>query len=148
MGITFGSVQVPQLVQAPQFRDDKTTFIDGMMTMVANGNVKSQFGGAIHLYVANTSMVLESFVNADADMVIVPQEGALKILTEFAPSAISESGNNPKDLLQILIDSGFTLFNLHNKKETLEETSSEELLSIYASPKQKSHTNLFCIKQV
>ena len=60
-----------------------TNFISGLVTMAGNGDLATQSGVAIHMYVANTSMVDEFFYNADGEMLIVPQQGSLHILTEM-----------------------------------------------------------------
>ena len=57
-------------------------FIDGLCTMAGNGDPAAGHGVAAHLYVANRSMT-RVFYNADAEMLIVPQQGALAIDTEF-----------------------------------------------------------------
>ena len=62
--------------------DQPTDFIDGMMTMAGNGDVATQVGMAAHVYVANVSMQ-RFFYNADGELLIVPQEGALTIRTEL-----------------------------------------------------------------
>ncbi len=36
----------------------------------------------IHLYVANASMASRYFYNADGEMLMLPQQGALRIATE------------------------------------------------------------------
>jgi len=59
-----------------------TDFIDGLATYAGNGDVATQSGVAIHLYAANQSMT-RAFFNADGEMLIVPQDGALKITTEM-----------------------------------------------------------------
>ena len=58
-------------------------FIDGMITYGGNGDVGSGVGVGIHGYVATASMVDRAFLNADGEMLIVPQEGALRIVTEL-----------------------------------------------------------------
>jgi homogentisate 1,2-dioxygenase len=62
---------------------DPLDFIDGVRTIVVNGSVDSQTGMAAHLYLANRSMDRRAFVNADAEMLIVPQQGELTITTEL-----------------------------------------------------------------
>lgn len=42
-----------------------------------------QNGLGIHLYICNASMEKEAFYNSDGDLLIVPQEGAILIKTEF-----------------------------------------------------------------
>jgi homogentisate 1,2-dioxygenase len=59
------------------------TFIDGIRTMTTAGDVQSQSGMAAHVYVANAQMVDEHFFNADGELLIVPEEGRLRVLTEM-----------------------------------------------------------------
>jgi homogentisate 1,2-dioxygenase len=59
-----------------------TDFIDGVRTVIVNGDPEAQSGMAAHLVVANISMQ-RAFVNADAEMLLVPQQGALTLTTEL-----------------------------------------------------------------
>lgn len=63
--------------------DKPTTFIEGIATMAGNGDLTTHSGSAIHVYAANTSMTSTFFYNADGEMLIVPQLGSLRILTEM-----------------------------------------------------------------
>jgi homogentisate 1,2-dioxygenase len=58
-------------------------FVDGLRTIVVNGDPEAQTGMAAHLYLANRSMSARAFVNADGEMLIVPQAGSLHITTEL-----------------------------------------------------------------
>ena len=58
-------------------------FIDGLNTIAGNGDPALHAGIAIHVYVSNRSMSGRAFFNADAEMLIVPQDGALSIVTEL-----------------------------------------------------------------
>ena len=60
-----------------------TDFIDGLYTMAGNGSAAGQSGVAVHVYAANRSMDGRFFYNADAEMLIVPQQGRLRIATEL-----------------------------------------------------------------
>lgn len=60
-----------------------TTFVQGMVTMAGNGDFHTHSGVAIHMYGANTSMKNEFFYNADGEMLIVLQQGALRFCTEM-----------------------------------------------------------------
>jgi homogentisate 1,2-dioxygenase len=62
---------------------EPTDFVDGLRTLVANGDADAQTGMAAHVYVANKSMVQRACVNADGEMLIVPQQGRLLITTEM-----------------------------------------------------------------
>ena len=63
--------------------DPSIDFIDGVVTYGGNGDVATGAGIAVHLYAANSSMSRRAFQNADGEMLIVPQQGALTIVTEF-----------------------------------------------------------------
>ncbi len=68
----------------PQAMPKKATdFVDGLMSFCGNGSIDAVEGLNIHLYVSNTSMNGRYFYNADAEMMIVPQHGALEIFTEM-----------------------------------------------------------------
>jgi len=59
-----------------------TDFIDGLITVAGNGDTSSVRGCAVHLYAANKNMDGRYFYNADGEMLIVPEQGALTISTE------------------------------------------------------------------
>lgn len=63
--------------------DGPTDFVDGLRTIVANGDPDAQIGMAAHLYLVNRSMDKRAFVNADGEMLLVPQQGAITITTEL-----------------------------------------------------------------
>ena len=58
-------------------------FVDGMVTMLANRDPSDLEGVAVHLYRATRSMVRRVFVDADGELLIIPQSGTLLIATEF-----------------------------------------------------------------
>ncbi|MBA3478472.1 MAG: homogentisate 1,2-dioxygenase [Lautropia sp.] len=58
-------------------------FIDGLFTMAGNGDPHAQCGCGIHLYVANRSMTDRYFYDADGELLIVPQQGRLRLATEL-----------------------------------------------------------------
>ncbi len=58
-------------------------FIDGLITYAGNGDVGTQTGVAIHLFAVTAPMRNRALMNADAEMLIVPQHGALTIVTEL-----------------------------------------------------------------
>ncbi|GAB2901253.1 homogentisate 1,2-dioxygenase [Paralcaligenes sp. KSB-10] len=62
---------------------EPTDFIHGIRTWAGNGNPDDHTGVSINLYVANRSMQDSYFYNADAEMLIVPQEGRLRLATEL-----------------------------------------------------------------
>ncbi len=58
-------------------------FVDGIRTLVANGDADSQTGMAAHIYVANRSMDQRALVNADGEMLLIPQQGRMVVTTEL-----------------------------------------------------------------
>ena len=59
------------------------SFVEGVRTMTTAGDAGSQAGMGAHLYFATRSMQDEYFYNADAEMLVVPQQGSLRFATEF-----------------------------------------------------------------
>ena len=60
-----------------------TDFVDGLFTMAGNGYPAAHSGVAIHLYAANKSMQDRFFYDADGELLVVPQQGRLRIATEL-----------------------------------------------------------------
>ncbi len=60
-----------------------TDLIDGMTTMLANRDPADLEGVAIHLYAASRDMTDRVFMNADGELLFVPQAGQLELLTEL-----------------------------------------------------------------
>ena len=58
-------------------------FIDGLLTMAGNGGAAPQSGIGIHVYAANRSMQKRFFYDADGELLIVPQQGRLRLATEL-----------------------------------------------------------------
>ncbi len=67
----------------PKDLPEGTDFVDGMVTMLANRDPADLEGVAVHLYRASKSMTNRVFVDADGEMLIIPQQGALRIVTEL-----------------------------------------------------------------
>ena len=60
-----------------------TDFVEGIVTLGGNGDVATQVGMAVHIYAANRSMTDRCFYNADGEMLIVPQQGRARFVTEL-----------------------------------------------------------------
>lgn len=60
-----------------------TDFVDGLTSMAGSGDPAAQSGVAVHVYRANRSMTDRYFSNADGEMMLVPQQGALLLATEL-----------------------------------------------------------------
>lgn len=63
-------------------------FIDGLTTLMGAGD-GSTAGLAIHHYTANISMETRYFYNADGEMLFVPQQGRLRLLSELGIMDVS-----------------------------------------------------------
>ncbi len=63
--------------------EDATDFIDGLYAMVSNSSLQHHQGGTIYHYACNQSMQQRYFYNADGELLIIPQQGALSLRTEF-----------------------------------------------------------------
>ncbi|NNJ13792.1 homogentisate 1,2-dioxygenase [Pseudomonas putida CSV86] len=61
---------------------EPTDFIDGWVTMAANSAGDKPAGVSIHIYRANRSME-RVFFNADGELLLVPQLGRLRLVTEL-----------------------------------------------------------------
>ncbi len=99
-------------------------FVSGMTTMAANGTVLGREGLGIHCYLANRSMESRFLVNADGEMLIVPQSGRLRLRTEFgvleiAPNEIAVIPRGVKFSVELL-DGAARGFVAENYGVTLE----------------------------
>ena len=62
---------------------EPTTFLDSIRTITTCGDVSTLAGMSAHLYCATKSMQREYFFNADGELLFVPQQGQLRLWTEF-----------------------------------------------------------------
>lgn len=67
----------------PPMPDAPTDFVAGLTTMGGNGGPQAQTGCGIHLYAANRSMEGRFFYDADGELLIVPQQGRMRLFTEL-----------------------------------------------------------------
>jgi homogentisate 1,2-dioxygenase len=66
-----------------------TDFIDGLYTVAGNGDVRTRNGIAVHLYAANEDMIDRYFVNADGELLFVPELSTIVLHTELGPLRVS-----------------------------------------------------------
>ena len=66
-----------------------TDFIAGMTTMSSAGDVRQHLGMAASLYACNMSMENRVLLNADAEMLIVPEQGAITLFTEMGKMRVA-----------------------------------------------------------
>jgi homogentisate 1,2-dioxygenase len=64
-------------------------FVDGLVTMMVNRPPDELTGVTIHLYRASRSMTDRVFVDADGELLIIPQAGTLRIFTELGRMDVS-----------------------------------------------------------
>ena len=60
-----------------------TDWVEGLVTYAGTGDADADAGVGIHLYAANRSMTDRVFYSADGELLIVPQQGAHRFVTEF-----------------------------------------------------------------
>ena len=97
-------------------------FIDGLITLGGNGDPSMQEGMATHVYAITASMKDRFFYNADGEMLIVPQEGGLRLCTECGILEI-----RPKEIA--LIPRGIKI-----RVELLEEHARGYICENYGQP--------------
>ncbi len=62
--------------------EEPRDFVEGLVTIAANGDAHMQAGIGIHVYLANRSMEDRFFYDADGQLLLVPQQGRLVLHTE------------------------------------------------------------------
>jgi homogentisate 1,2-dioxygenase len=73
----------------PAIPDAPTDFVDGLTTIAGGGDAALQLGAAVHVYCANRSMQQRYFASVDGEMMLVPQQGELRIATELGVLAVA-----------------------------------------------------------
>jgi homogentisate 1,2-dioxygenase len=68
---------------APAYPVGEVDFVDGLLTFGGNGDVLTRTGIGIHWYRATASMTDKYFVDADGELLVVPQDGRLHVATEL-----------------------------------------------------------------
>jgi homogentisate 1,2-dioxygenase len=68
---------------------EPTDFVQGLITMAGNGSEASVRGCAAHVYAMNQPMGNKIFYDADGELLLVPQEGALTVRTEMGVLAVA-----------------------------------------------------------
>lgn len=68
--------------------DEPADFVDGLVTVAANGDAHAQIGIGIHIYRANSPMDGRFFYNSDGELLIVPEQGGLILHTECGVLAV------------------------------------------------------------
>ena len=66
----------------------RTHFVDGIRTITTAGDAASHAGMASHIYLATESMDDQYFFDADGELMFVPQQGGIRVVTEMGAIAI------------------------------------------------------------
>ena len=66
-----------------------TDFIEGLATLATAGDARAQHGVSVHVYAINRSMAARVLHDADGELLLVPQEGALALATELGRLEVS-----------------------------------------------------------
>jgi len=90
----------------------KKNFIEGFIAMAGAGGPALKDGLSILFYACNANMEKEAFYSSDGDMLIVPQEGALLVKTEFGRMRIE-----PLEICVVHVVSNFLLILLMESHE-------------------------------
>src|SRR6184192_2287288 len=93
----------------PPLPREPTDFIAALATLGGNGSPEQQLGCGIHWYAANRSMSERFFYDADGELLLVPQQGALRLATELGVIERSEEHTSE---LQSPIDISYAVFCL------------------------------------
>ncbi|HEX6217990.1 MAG TPA: homogentisate 1,2-dioxygenase [Sphingomicrobium sp.] len=67
----------------PPALPESTDFVDGLITMLHARKPEELEGCAVHLYRADRSMEHRVFVDADGELLLIPQQGTLDVHTEL-----------------------------------------------------------------
>jgi len=65
--------------------DAPRDFLDGLVTLGGAGSPALRRGWAVHRWAANRDMGARAFYDADGDLLLVPEQGAITLLTELGP---------------------------------------------------------------
>ncbi len=83
-GFDRGPVPPDQLRWSPiPIPDTPVDFVDGLYSIAGTGGAGAHEGVGIHVYAANTSMTDRFFYSADGELLLVPQQGRLVLVTEL-----------------------------------------------------------------
>src|SRR3954469_6722950 len=63
--------------------NESVSFLEGVCTITTAGDAGSQAGMGYHVYLITRPIADEYFYNADGEMLFVPQQGSIRLWTEF-----------------------------------------------------------------
>ncbi|MCX7899071.1 MAG: homogentisate 1,2-dioxygenase [Methylocystis sp.] len=65
------------------FPDDRSSFVTGVRTMTTAGDANLRIGLSANFFFVRQSMIDEYFYDADGELLVVPEQGELRFVTEF-----------------------------------------------------------------
>ncbi|HZR50849.1 MAG TPA: homogentisate 1,2-dioxygenase [Streptosporangiaceae bacterium] len=74
---------------APPLPEGSADFVDGLFTVAGNGDIRTRSGMAVHQYSAAVSMTDRYFVDADGELLLVPEHGPVELHTELGRLAVT-----------------------------------------------------------
>lgn len=77
---------------------------------------------------------------------LLKRNKTLKLITEFMPKAIAQSGTSPREYLKLLQKNGFKFYRLDEEKEALVLSTLSKFLVAYPS-KEGFLTNILCLRK-
>ena len=107
-------------------RDESKDFVQGLRTICGAGHPSTRNGLAIHVYAFNAPMGNKSMQNADGDLLIVPQLGALKVKTEFGRMLV-----HPNSICVIQQGMRFSIDAFHEDDEGPGAAARGYVLEVY-----------------
>jgi FkbM family methyltransferase len=77
---------------------------------------------------------------------ILKRNNDMKMVMEFCPSKLKESGTPPEECLKLLTETGFRLYEIIERKKKIIPVNIHEFLKVYTAEKENS-TNLLCLRE-
>jgi homogentisate 1,2-dioxygenase len=72
----------------PPMPNEASSFVCGLSTMTTAGSADLRLGMAAHFYFVGEAMLDDYFMNADGELLILPETGGLRIATELGELAV------------------------------------------------------------
>lgn len=77
---------------------------------------------------------------------LLKKNSGIKVITEFRPLGLKQSGISPEEFLKLLLGFGFELYEINEQEKRIIPVDIPKLLEGYP-PEKEDSTNLLCIRQ-
>lgn len=77
---------------------------------------------------------------------ILKRNNNIKMVMEFCPLRLKEFGTRPGECLKLLIETGFKLYEIVERKKKIKPVNIPELLKVY-TPEKENRTNFLCLRE-